>query len=182
MGRKSSIEKARPEVRSFIDRLMRENRLTLDEMRELLETEFPHDDELPSRQALGRYRKGVTEIMRSQREIQVASQALVAELGESFDDKTGAFLAQSITTLATRAAQDALGNEETDIGDVLDLARAAKYAQETRSLSFKERQAVAKEARERLLEEQKAALAAMPVKGGVTEETKQAIRAALGIS
>lgn len=151
-------------------------------MKELVDSEFPHVEELPSRAALGRYRKGVAEIMRSQREIQVASQALVAELGENFDDKTGAFLAQSITTLATRAAQDALGNEKTDIDDVLDLARAAKYAQETRSLSFKERQAVAKEARERLLEEQRAKLDELGKSGEVDQLTlNKVIQAAYGL-
>ena len=181
MGRKSSIDKLDPAVRSHIERRLRENRLTLDELIEDLQEHFPAQEK-PSRSAIGRYRRGFEEILRSQREIQVASQALVAELGENFDDKSGAMLAQAVTTLATRAAQDALGEQTTEIGDVLDLARAAKYAQETKILSFKDRQAVAREARERLLEEQKAALAAMPIKSGVTEETKQAIRAALGIA
>lgn len=40
---------------------------------------------------------------------------------------------------------------------------------------------IAKEERERLLEEQKAKLDAMGTKGGVTEDTKRAIREALGI-
>jgi len=181
MARKSSVDKARDEVRDLINRMLRDNRLTLDQMRDVLEEQFP-GEQVPSRTALHRYRQGFAEIMRSHREIQAASEALVAELGENFDDKSGALLAQAVTTLATRASHDALAQEETDIGDVLDLARAAKYAQETRALSLKERQAVAKEARERLLEEQKAALAAMPIKGGVTEETKQAIREALGIT
>ena len=46
---------------------------------------------------------------------------------------------------------------------------------------MRERQAVAKMARDKLLEEQKVKLDAMGVKSGVTEETKLAIRAALGI-
>ncbi|MGB2904427.1 MAG: small terminase subunit, partial [Candidatus Dechloromonas phosphoritropha] len=83
--------------------------------------------------------------------------------------------------LATRAAFDQLGQESADIGDVLDLAKAAKAAQESRSLNLRERQAVAKMARDKLLEEQKVKLDAMGVKSGVTEETKLAIRAALGI-
>lgn len=181
MGRKSSIKMLQPEVRSHIERRLREDRLTLDGLIEDLHAHFPAAEK-PSRSALGRYSKSFEEILSSQREIATASQALVAELGENFDDKSGAFLAQSITTLATRATRDALGDEKTEISDVLDLARAAKYTQETVSLSFKQRQVVAREAREKLLEEQRAKLEAMPVKGGVTEDTKQAIREALGIS
>jgi hypothetical protein len=64
---------------------------------------------------------------------------------------------------------------------VLDLARAAKTAQEARSLNLKERRSVAEEARRKLLEEQRAKLEAMPNKGGVTPDTKAAIREALGI-
>ena len=50
------------------------------------------------------------------------------------------------------------------------------------SVRLKRYQAEAEErGRKKLLEEQRAKLEAMPVKGGVTPETKQAIREALGI-
>ena len=182
MGRKSSIDKLPAGVRSHIEKRLRENRLTLDELFADIREAFPDlADEAPSRSALGRYRMGFEEVMQSQRAMSTAASALVAELGEDFDDKSGALLAQAVTTLATRAAFDQLGNNKAEIGDVLDLARAAKAAQESRSLNLKERQAVAKMAREKLLEEQKAKLDAMGNKGGVTDETKRAIREALGI-
>jgi hypothetical protein len=53
--------------------------------------------------------------------------------------------------------------------------------QEARSLNLKERRSVAEEARRKLLEEQSEKLKAMGSKGGVTEDTKRAIREALGI-
>lgn len=181
MGRKSSIDKLPSEVRAHIEQRLRENRLTLDELFEDIREAFPDLSEAPSRSALGRYRGGFEEVMKTQRAMSTAASALVAELGEDFDDKSGALLAQAVTTLATRAAFDQLDQEKAEIGDVLDLARAAKAAQESRSLNLKERQMVAKLAREKLLEEQKAKLDAMGNKGGVTEETKRAIREALGI-
>ena len=181
MGRKSSIDKLPDEVRTHIEKRLRENRLTLDELFADVREAFPDLSAAPSRSALGRYRMGFEEVMSTQRAMSTAASALVAELGEDFDDKSGALLAQAVTTLATRAAFDQLGNESAEIGDVLDLARAAKAAQESRSLNLRERQAVAKIAREKLLEEQKAKLDAMGNKGGVTEETKRAIREALGI-
>ncbi|ARU87108.1 phage protein Gp27 family protein [Pseudomonas sp. M30-35] len=178
MARKSSIDKARDEVREVIHRMLRDNRLTLDEMKEVLGERFP-EEVTPSRTALHRYRQGFSEIMRSHREIQVASEALVAELGENFDDKSGALLAQAVTTLATRASHDALAEDKTEIGDVLDLARAAKYAQETRALSLKERQVVAKEARERLIKEQEERLEEMRGSDGMSEQLEDRIRRVL---
>ncbi len=182
MGRKSTIDKLPDDVRTHIEKRLRENRLTLDELFADVREAFPDLSVAPSRSALGRYRMGFEEVMSTQRAMSTAASALVAELGEDFDDKSGALLAQAVTTLATRAAFDQLGNESAEIGDVLDLARAAKAAQESRSLNLRERQTVAKLAREKLLEEQKAKLEAMGNKGGVTEETKRAIRDALGIA
>jgi len=181
MGRKSTIDKLPAEVRTHIEQRLRENRLTLDELFADVREAFPDLSTAPSRSALGRYRMGFEEVMSTQRAMATAASALVAELGEDFDDKSGALLAQAVTTLATRAAFDQLGNESAEIGDVLDLAKAAKAAQESRSLNLRERQTVARLAREKLLEEQKARLDALGAKGGVSDETRRAIREALGI-
>jgi Protein of unknown function (DUF3486) len=188
MGRKPSIDRLAPEVRSRIQKHLRDNRLTLDELIADLQAEFPtlvEKGELPSRSAVHRYSQGVREIVAHEREMTVAAEALVAELGDNFDAKSGALLAQAVTTLAGRRAMQAIeasnSGEVMDISDVLDLARAAKTAQEARSLNLKERRSVAEEARRKLLEEQRAKLDAMGTKGGVTEDTKRAIREALGI-
>jgi hypothetical protein len=185
VARKSSIDRAAPGVRAHILRRLRENRLTLDELIADLREAFPDAAQagaLPSRSALHRYGQGVQEIVRHEREMAAAAEALVAELGEEFDARSGALLAQAVTTLASKTAMRAVQSDTTlEISDVLDLARAAKAAQEARSLNLRERQAVAKAAREKLLEEQKAKLEALGNKGGVTEDTKRAIREALGI-
>ncbi|MDR1890146.1 MAG: DUF3486 family protein [Zoogloeaceae bacterium] len=183
MGRKSTVEKLPPEVKAHLEKRLRENRLTLDELFSDVKAAFPAQN-LPSRSALGRYRAGFEEVMQTQRAMSAASAALVAELGEDFDDKSGALLAQAVTTLATKTAFSRLetGVGEMEITDVLDLARAAKAAQEARSLNLRERQAVAKMAREKLLEEQQARAAALAQKGGVSEETQMEIRKVLGIN
>ena len=181
MGRKSSIDQRSNDFRKRVFQRLRENRLTLDELRAELEADFP--DEPPvSRSALGRCRASVEEMISHEREMAAAAEALVGELGEDFDAKSGALLAQAVTTLTSRYAMGKLqSDEEMDIADVLDLARAAKTAQEARSLNLKERRQVEQLAREKLLEEQRAKLDAMGTKGGVTEDTKRAIREALGI-
>ena len=188
MAGKSSIERLPENVKKRIQQLLRENRLTLEELVATLQSEFPEQSGLPSKSSVGRYSASIKSIVAREREIAVASEALVGELGENFDSKSGALLAQAVTTLANRVAFAALertddeGGEAVDIGDVLDLARAAKTVQEARSLNYKERRAVADYARQQLLQEQAEKLKAMGNKGGVTEDTKRAIREALGIS
>ncbi len=188
MGRKSSVDRLGADAVKHVYKRLRENRLTLDELRADLEAHFPDlekSGELPSRSALHRHSQSIKDIVAHEREMQAAANALVAELGEDFDSKSGALLAQAVTTLASKRAHQAIeavqGGSIMDISDVLDLARAAKVAQEARSLNLKERRFVADEARKKLLETQAAALKAMPIKGGVTLETKAAIRVALGI-
>lgn len=182
MGRKSTIDQRSEEFRKHVFRRLRENRLTLDELRTELETEFP--DEPPvSRSALGRHRASVEEMISHEREMAAAAEALVGELGEDFDAKSGALLAQAVTTLTSRYAMGKLqSNAEMDIADVLDLARAAKTAQEARSLNLKERREVERIAREKLLEEQARTLEASRKELGVSEDTLRAIRAKLGIA
>ena len=181
MGRKSSIDKLEPTVRSHIERRLRENQLTLDELIADLHEHFP-GKEKPSRSAIGRYRNSFDEMTRRMREQQAMASLLVEELGENPDERAGTLMGQSITTLTTHAAFAAQNDEEVDIDSVRKLARAAKDVLQARKVSREERHAIQKEAREALLEEQRAKLEAMPFKGGVTEDTKQAIREALGIS
>lgn len=179
MTRKSSVDKLSPEVRSHIERVLRENRMTLDELIADLQQKFPAAEK-PSRSALGRYRQQFDLMVERMREQETMSRLLVTELGENPDDRAGALMVQSLSVLVNSSLAEAQ-DQELAIDDIRKLARATKDAIQARSASLKERQAIEAAAREKLLAEQKEKLAAMPTKGGVTEETKQAIRDALGI-
>jgi hypothetical protein len=181
MARKSTVDKLAPDVRSHIERALRENRLTLDELITDLQQAFPAEEK-PSRSALGRYRQQFDVMVERMREQETMSRLLVSELGENPDDRAGALMVQSLSVLVNSALADAQEDQELAVDDIRKLARATKDAIQARSASLKERQAIEAAAREKLLAEQKEKLAAMPSKGGVTEETKQAIREALGIS
>jgi hypothetical protein len=181
MARKSTVDKLAPDVRSHIERALRENRLTLDELITDLQQAFPAEEK-PSRSALGRYRQQFDVMVERMREQETMSRLLVSELGENPDDRAGALMVQSLSVLVNSALADAQEDQELAVDDIRKLARATKDAIQARSASLKERQAIESAAREKLLAEQKEKLAAMPSKGGVTEETKQAIREALGIS
>src|SRR5690625_237082 len=127
MGRKSTVDKLDPAVRKHIERRLRENRLTLDELIEDLQGTFP-SAEHPSRSALGRYRQNFEVMMQSMREQETMARILVEELGENPDDKAGGLMVQSLTTLVNRAVFQAQSDDDVDIEEVRKLAREAKDA------------------------------------------------------
>lgn len=189
MGRKSKLSKLPAEVKAYIEARLVEGRLTLDELIADLRQRFPAQaaaGELPSRAGVGRYGQV---LQRRVDAIQAATQAakiISQHAGDSQDARSEALTAlvqtelfEAILTLQETSA------EEVEPGErVTMLSAAAKnIATLTRSsVNLKKFQAEVEEAtRKKLLEEQRAKLEAMPAKGGVTTETKLAIRQALGI-
>lgn len=165
MPRKSKITRMAPEARTYVEKLLREDRLTLDEMIADLTAKFPSDK--PSRSALHRYQlahKEVTERIRTQ---DVVARAIVAELGENPDERAGALLMQTVTTAMTHVALRMNESDEATIDDVRKLARAAKDTIAARTTSMKERQAIEQAARERLVREQREKLDALGKTGKV---------------
>lgn len=179
MGRTSSVKRLEPQARKFLEKLMREDRHTLDELLTAVRTKFP--DAQVSRSSIHRHRAGYEELVKGMREQQAIASLVVSELGENPDDKAGALLVQTITTLTNQVALTAAGEGEVDVETVRKLARATKDVLAARRVDRQERLAIRQEARDELLAEQRAKLEAMPNKGGVTADTKAAIREALGI-
>lgn len=157
MGRKSSISKLAPAVRARLEKHLREDRLTLDEIIADLQKQFPAEKR-PSRTAVWRHKDKFDEMLRRAREQQEMAAVLVESLGENPDDKAGALMVQSITTLATHASMVAQGSDDVDIEDVRKLARAAKDVIQARKVDRQERMAIREAARKELLAEQEANL------------------------
>lgn len=175
MARKSTIRRLPGDVRKHLERRLREDRLTLDELIDDLREHFP-DATPPSRSALHRYRIGFEELAGRMKEIEIASTALVTELGEGSGD-AGALLAQAVTTLAVNAALKAHGDDkDISIEEIGKLARASKAAMEARTMSIKERQSIEKAAEERLLKEQAKKLDTLGKTGALAPETLAKIR------
>lgn len=175
MVAKSKIKRLPTEIRSFIERLLREDRLTLDEMIAKIQATFP-GQETTSRSALNRYQASLAQMTGRMRDIEAAAQAVTNELGEGVGEKAGALLAQAVTTLATNAALRAHDNDDISIDEIRKLARAAKDAIDTRRLSLAERQVLQKEARDRMMAEQSAALNNAVKSGGLTKESADIFR------
>lgn len=174
MPRKSKITRLAPDQRRFIERLMREDRLTLDEMLDAIRKQFPNAAE-PSRSSLHRYQqsmKEVTERMRAQDE---AARAIVAELGENPDDRAGALLVQAVTTAATDVALRMNESPDVTIEEVRKLARAAKDTIQARTTSLRERQAIEQAARERLIREQRKKLDQLGKSGTIDKAALAAV-------
>lgn len=180
MARKSSIDRSPDAVRATINKLIRQGRFTLDEIRVYV-GEQHGEAAVPSRSALHRYSAAQEELIGRMRDIDAAARVVVEELGENADDKAGALLVQSITTLATDAALRAQQpGEEPSIEEVRKLARAAKDVIGARKVNRQEREEIARLARERLLEEQNARLEKAAGAGALTIEQVRAVLSGAG--
>ena len=184
----NTIKKLPDEQRQFVEKLLREDRLTLNEMLDEIRAEFPSAT-IPSRSTLGRAKKNFAEEAKRMREIQAAAEVLVAEFGEDVDDKAGALLTQAITTLTTDIVLTELKNDGLDplkpkigIDDVGSLARASRAVIATRGMTLKQRQEIERIAREKLIAEQKEKLEALGKSGEVDRAVlNKVIKAAYGL-
>jgi len=172
---KSKVHRMQPDARAWIDAQLRADRLTLNELMAELGKRWPNED-LPSRTGLHRYQSGVRELGERMREIDAAANALVGELGEGIGEKSGALLAQAVTTLATNAALLAQDRDDVSIDEVRKLARAARDVIDTRRISLAERQSIEKAARDKMLREQNTALESVVKSAGLTPETADQLR------
>jgi len=189
MGRKSKISRLPPDVKAYIEAKIAEGRLTLDELLVDIRARFPAEQAagvLPSRTAIHRYGPKLERRLTAIRASTEAAKLIREQAGDNQDARSEALTALVQTELfeAILDLQEA-DDPDMDPGERVGmLSSAAKnIATLTRSsVNLKQFQAkVEEETRKRLLEEQRAKLDAMGSKGGVTEETKQAIREALGI-
>lgn len=168
MGRKSSVSRLEPTARKHLEKLLREDRLTLNELLAEMREKFPAAD--VSRSGIHRYKASFGELVGRMREIETAAGALVDELGDGVGDKAGSLLAQAVTTLATNAALNAHSAEKVSIKEVSELARAARAAMQARTMSIKEREAIEEHARRKLLAEQQANLQKIAKSQGMSQE------------
>lgn len=175
MAGKSSVNRLPPVVKAYIQKLLREDRHTLDEMIADVRARFPNE-KAPSRSALGRFKVGFEQLNEKARQYREQAEAFVGALGEDSSDKTGALLVEAVSTLTYQAAMGAHENDEVTIKEVAALARAAKATMEARTLSMKERQAIEKATEERLIREQQGKLDALGKTGALSPETLQRIR------
>lgn len=190
MGRKSNIARLPLDVKTYIEGLMAEGRYTLDEMIADLRARFPAQQaagELPSRAALHRYGPKLERRLIAVKAFTDAAQAIDAHAQDKGDTRSAALTAivQQELFDAMIALGDATDPDVDQAERIGMLSAAAKNIATLARSSVNTKQFQAKveaETRAKVLAEQRAKLDAMGSKGGVTEDTKKAIREALGIS
>ncbi len=172
--RKSNVSRLPAEQREYVDRLLREDRLTLDEMIADLQQRFPGQpaSEL-SRSSLHRHDHSIEEAGREIREIEAASRAVVGELGEGFGAKSAEFLTQAVTVIAVKAALRAKDDRNLCIKDAKDLALMAKNTMDAKRMNVAQRKVIQDEARASLLQEQSEKLEKFAAEKGMTKEDKE---------
>lgn len=179
MSRKGKIQRLKPEARAYIEKLLDEDRWTLDEVFEAVKDRFPEADF--SRSGLHRYQPEYTQMRERMREIERVSDALVGGLGEGGAEKANRLLAQAVTTAVTHAAlklqsRDDDGDDAVSMSELKDLSLAAGRAMKAQRLATEEALAIAQEARNRLLREQQERLSSTVKAGGLSQEFADTLR------
>lgn len=183
MARRTSIDGLPAELRRWLDRALSDSNFSGYQQ---LESLLRDKGFSISKSAIHRYGQ---KIERRLAAIKASTEAatLLAEVTPDKRDNRSEALMSMIQTELFEAMINLQDSSDADVDPaerVKMLSAAGKnFATLVRSsVNLKRFQAEAEErGRQALLEEQRAALAAMGGKGGVTEETKQAIREALGI-
>lgn len=137
MGRKSTISRLPVEIRSEIDRLIREGALTIDEICDEIRglgVDIP-------RSTLGDYKQKMEGQLRRYREAQEVAGRWVAELGAQKDSQLGQLLAELLKTVAFQTLVDVgEGEEGAKPMDVMLLAKALKDVAGAQKLDHEHRE------------------------------------------
>ena len=174
--RKSSVSRLPQEQRAYVERLLREDRLTLDEMIADLQARFPGQPASEiSRSALHRFDQQIEAAAREIREIEAAASAVVGELGEGFGSKSADFLTQAVTLVAVKAAMRAKDDPDLGTKEAKDLALMAKNALDAKRMNVAQRKAIMEEARAEVLREQRKKLEALGKSGAIDPATLSAV-------
>jgi len=178
MGRKSTISRLAPEVKTYVEGLMAAGRLTLDEMIVDLQRRFPGEAKngvLPSRSALQRYGPKLERRLVAVKAFTEASEAIDAHAKDLGDSRSAA-----LTAIVQQELFDAIINlgdasdPDMDPADRIGMLSAAAKNIATlarSSVNTKQFQAkVAAETRAQILAEQRAKLTELGKTGAVSAD------------
>jgi hypothetical protein len=136
MPRKSSIDRLPAPAKAAIQKLLKNNQHTLEQIVELIRKEF---GEAPSRSALGRYKKNFDEIAKDLRESREIAEVWAQKLGSTPDSDVGKVVLEVLKTLSYRVSADmmAAGSEERpQPKELAQLAKAMQYIEDAGRLSL----------------------------------------------
>lgn len=178
MPRHSSIKKLPKEIKAAIDGLLKEGRFTLDQIRSEVLGRYG-DEAVPSRSALGRYKKNFDDLAKELRETREIADVWAQKLGSVPDSDIGKVVLEILRTLSYRVGADLMQSGDLDAKAIAQLARAMNYIEDAGRLGL----ARELELRRSALDAAANAATEVAKKKGVSKETVDLIRREiLGIS
>jgi hypothetical protein len=175
MGRKSSIDRLPQEVRKRARQLLRDNQLTLDEIREQIKEEFGVDY-VPSRTPLWREKQKIEQWAKDARELETIADVWVRELKDRPSGKTGRMVLELLRTMAFQAVGAAREKQTIDPKEIWALARAFNLIETGGKRNIETESKLREETKAELLREQAAKIDTLVKEGGLSAETANAFR------
>lgn len=180
MGRKSSIKTLPKQILAEVDRLLRDEHATIDEVVEhLKEMGFPR-----KRSAVGLYRQNIAKVGERMRRTQEITEALVKEMGPSaVEGKTGRLLVQILQSIVFEwlmaKTEDEAAAADLKSGDLFFLAKALKEMASAQKIDVERELKIREEAERKTKDAAVKAVEATAREKGLTKETAEAIRASI---
>ncbi len=174
MGRKSSIERLPKPIRDRVATLIRDNRMTLDEIVGELRASF---GEAPSRSAVHRYKQTIDEALAKQREMDGIAELWIREVKDQPQGKMGRMVLELLRTVAMQSALNAQSKDHIDPKELAHIARAFNMIESAGKREAENRAMLREELRQELLAEQNQKLDGMAATGKITPEALAKIRA-----
>lgn len=184
MASRSSIERLPKDILDALHELLRDPKVTQLDAAQRINAllEQSGNGERVSKSSVNRYSQRMDQIGDKMRQSRQIAEMWIGKLGNEPQGQVGKLLNEFTRTMAFETALTLSEGEDPVPPKMLkELALSIKHLEEASTVNEKREREIEERAREAMLEEQRKALEAMPNKGGVTAETKSAIREALGI-
>ena len=180
MGRKSTISRLPPDVKSYIEGKLAEGRLTLDELIAALQQRFPSHQEagdLPSRAAMHRYGQKLERRLSAIRASTEAAKIIQAQAGDDSDARSEALTA----LIQTELFEAILNLQEADDPELDPADRVGMLSTAAKNIATLTRSSVnLKQFQSKVRDATRAAASAiekMVKKAGLSDETVAEIKA-----
>ena len=141
MGRKSSITTLDAAIRGRIDELLKDGRLTLDQILGQIQTAFP-GQETPSRSALGRYSQRFEEVGERLRKSREVARVWVDRLGKEPEGDVAKLAMEFLRTAAFNASADAVEDPQVNSKELATLALALQRLETAGKFNLQREQAM----------------------------------------
>lgn len=178
MPRKSKVDQLPDDIKARIDKMLADDRISLDELMEWVDDLEIADEDKPSRSGLGRRKKRQSDLARELLNSRNVAKALAAEIGHEGASQQSRLAVEILQTTIMKLSAAAITGEIPDLSpaEIQALSKSSSELARAVDIDDKRRRAIREEALKEAAARTKAALAeASKRKEGVSQETMDAI-------